>query len=192
MRISRVQAEKNREQILKTACALFRDRGFEGIGVSELMGAAGFTHGGFYGHFGSKEELILESCARTFAEKEEFWKHELDNNSDRPLMAIAKHYLTASHRDKPATGCPLASWATDVARQPRSIRRRFTDGLRHLVELLVKHIPGKTDRSRYHKSLSIWATLVGAIVLARATDDSELSEDILRAAIENLRDQESR
>lgn len=186
MKISREQAARHREQILDVATRLFLERGLEGIGVAELMAAAGFTHGGFYGHFSSKEELIDQCCARAFTEKVEMWRAEFVSCQGRPLRAMVKRYLTPKHRQDPGTGCPLASWAVDASRQPRSIRRTFTDGLRRLVKIVSSELSGKSKREPDREALATWSTLVGAMVLARAVDDPRLADEILRSAARRL------
>lgn len=186
MKVSREQAAKHREHIVETAATLFRERGFDGVGVAELMKAAGLTHGGFYGHFASKEQLMTESCTRAFDQKERLWTTELTNRRGTPLEVMAKRYLSARHRKDHGTGCPLASWAVDASRQPESIRNTFTDGMQRLVKVLAEQLESGSTSERYQKSLSTWATLVGAIVLARATNDTKLADDILQAATRSL------
>lgn len=188
MKVSREQAARHREQILETAARLFRERGFDGIGVSDLMAAAGFTHGGLYGHFSSKEDLIVEACTHAFSEKESLWLKELGDSQDQPLATITNRYLCNHHRRTPGTGCPLASWAVDASRQPKSIRQAFTAGLRRLVNLLADQLGLPSAEERYQKSLATWSTLVGAIVLARAVNDRQLSKDILKSAAESIRE----
>ena len=186
MKVSREQAAKHRERILDVAAKMFRERGFDGIGVADLMQQAGFTHGGFYGHFASKEALMAQACARAFAEKVALWHEERELDVDRPLASAATYYLTAAHRDDPGTGCPMATLASDVARQAPSIRRAFTEGLRQLVELLTAKLPGSSQAGKRRSALAAWATLVGALMLARAVDDPELSDEILHAVSASL------
>src|SRR4029453_19541751 len=108
MKVSREQAARNRERILDAAAQLFRERGFEGVGVADLMKEAGLTPGGFYGHFSSKEDLIAEASARALTRSLARWS-ELGERAPRdPLSAIAGVYLTGRHRDNPGTGCLLA------------------------------------------------------------------------------------
>ena len=186
MKVSREQAAKNRERILEVAAKLFRERGFDGIGVADLMHQAGFTHGGFYGHFASKEDLMAQACARSFAEKISLWHDERELDVDRPLASAAKSYLTAGHRDDPGTGCPTATLAVDVSRQAPPIRRAFTEGLGHLVEFLTAKLPGRSQAVKRKKALFAWSTLVGAMILARAVDDPELSDEILSAVADSI------
>jgi len=188
MKVSREQSLKNRERILEVAAKMFRERGFDGIGVADLMKRAGFTHGGFYGHFASKEDSMAQACAHSFAEKVSLWYEERELDADRPLASAAKYYLTAEHRDNPGTGCPTATLAIDAARQAPSIRHAFTEGLRQLVEFLTAKLPGRSRAAKRKKALSAWAALAGGMMLARAVDDPELSDEILNAVAESIGD----
>src|SRR6266511_50770 len=129
MKVSREQAAQNRERIVETAAQLFRKRGFEGIGVSDLMKEAGFTHGGFYGHFSSKEDLIAEASARALTRSLALWSELTERASSDRLAAIAGAYLTSIHRDNPGAGCLLAALGPDVSRQGPTVRRAATDHL---------------------------------------------------------------
>src|SRR5687767_15927798 len=108
MKVSREQAALNRERILEAAAQLFRERGFDGIGVADLMKEAGLTHGGFYGHFSSKEELIAEASARALTGSLAVWRKPAERAPDDPLSAVAGAYLTRRHRDNAGVGCPAA------------------------------------------------------------------------------------
>jgi TetR/AcrR family transcriptional repressor of nem operon len=186
MRVSREQAAENRERILAMAAKLFREKGFDGIGVADLMGAAGLTHGGFYGHFASKEDLAAQACARTFARSVEAWGRSVGQGTRGALAAIAASYLSVKHRDHPGGGCLLAALGTDVARQGPSVRRVVTEGLLGLIGLLARVVPGRSAAARRERALATMASLVGALVLARAVDDETLSEEILRATAASL------
>src|SRR3954447_13736831 len=105
MKVSREQASQNRERIVETAAQLFRERGFEGIGVADLMREAGLTHGGFYGHFSSKEDLIAEASARALMRSLALLSNAAEKAPADPLPAIAGAYLSTRHRDKPGEGC---------------------------------------------------------------------------------------
>src|SRR3982750_409763 len=115
MKVSREQAARNRERILDTAAQLFRERGFEGIGVADLMKAAGLTHGGFYGHFASKDDLVAQAAALALEQSVALWEKLADRPQDDPLSAIAGVYLTSRHRDDPGAGCLLAALGPDVS-----------------------------------------------------------------------------
>ncbi len=172
MKVSREQAAQHRERILEAAAQRFRERGFEGIGVADLMKEAGLTHGGFYGHFSSKD-------AR--------WHKVADRASGDPLSALAGAYLTSSHRDNPGAGCVLAALGPDVSRQGPAVRHSVTGYVRSACDLLAKLVPGKSKAARRQEAISTWATLVGAIVIARAVDDRALSREILDAGLASVR-----
>ena len=182
MKVSREQAAQNRERIIEAAAQLFRERGFEGIGVADLMKEAGLTHGGFYGHFGSKDDLIAEAAALALTRSLGLLSDVPRGASADPLAAIAGAYLSSKHRDDPGTGCLLAALGSDVSRQGPAVRRVVTDHMRSAVELLMKLVPGKARAARRQKAISTYATLVGAMVIARAVDSRELSQEILEAA----------
>src|SRR5437762_113349 len=144
MRVSREQAAQSRERIVETAAQLFRERGFEGIGVADLMKEAGLTHGGFYGHFSSKEDLVAEASARALMRSLALFSTVAEQGGADPLSAIATAYLTSRHRDNPGEGCLLAALGSDVSRQGRTVRRAVTDHLRSAVDLLATLVRGKS------------------------------------------------
>src|SRR3954466_14937410 len=138
MKVSREQAAANRERIVEAAAQLFRERGFDGIGVADLMKEAGLTHGGFYGHFSSKDELIAEASALALSESLEDWTRLADRKHDDPLSAMAGAYLATRHRDDPGAGCLLAALGPDVSRQGPAVRRAVTDHVRSACDFLAK------------------------------------------------------
>ena len=147
------------------------------------MKAAGLTHGGFYGHFGSKEDLAVEACERVLARTTEIWPAIAAKNPEAPLKGLLDRYLTARHRDGPGEGCIYAALASDVARQNSpALRRTFTTALRPLIDTLVRIVPGRSRGARRQKALACLSAMVGALILARAVDDAELSDEILAAA----------
>jgi TetR/AcrR family transcriptional regulator, transcriptional repressor for nem operon len=187
MKVSREQAAQNRERIVVAAAQRFRERGFDGIGVADLMKEAGLTHGGFYGHFSSKEDLIAEASARALTSSLALWSKLAQRAPGDPLSAIAGVYLTTRHRDNPGTGCLLAALGPDVSRQGPAVRRAVTDYVRSACDLLARLIPGRSRAARRQKAISAYATLVGAMVMARAVDDRALSEEILEAGLASVR-----
>ena len=179
MRVTREQAAAHREKILDVAGALFRERGFDGIGVADIMKQAGLTHGGFYGHFGSKEDLAAEITARVLGR--EGWPQRMTGTPNPTFADVVRKYLTPRHREDAGHGCLFAALGSDVVRQPRSVRRAFTEGLRERVETLRKLLPGRSAAAQREKALATMAGLVGALVLSRAVDDPKLSDEILEA-----------
>jgi TetR/AcrR family transcriptional repressor of nem operon len=176
MRVSKEQAAENRERILKEASRLIRERGISGTGVDALTEAAGMTHGSLYSQFGSKERLVEEALAYAIASKGQEVPEVF------ALRDYVSEYLSAAHRDAPGSGCPLAALCCEMPRQSRGVRERFTAGLRELAGRLADRMPsGKKQRARNEEALATVASLVGAVVLARAVNDPKLSDDILRA-----------
>jgi TetR/AcrR family transcriptional regulator, transcriptional repressor for nem operon len=187
MKVSREQAALNRERILEAAAQLFRQRGFDGIGVADLMKEAGLTHGGFYGHFSSKEELIAEASERALTSTFAFLSRQAERGGSDPLSAVANSYLSSRHRDDPGTGCLLAALGPDVSRQGRAVRRTVTDYVHSAVDLLTTLVPGKSKAARRQNAISTYATLVGTMVMARAVDDRALSQEILDAGLASVK-----
>lgn len=180
MRVSRQTAQRHHEEIVGTASRLFREKGFDAVGVAELMAAAGLTHGGFYGHFRSKAALSAEATSAALAETAERWAARAAARPDDPLGGIVDGYLTAAHRDAAGSGCAIASLATDVARAAPEIRHGFTEALRPVIAVVETAMPEGTEDART-EALGTIAAMMGAMVLARAVDDPELSEAFLTA-----------
>jgi TetR/AcrR family transcriptional repressor of nem operon len=186
MRVSREKAAENRERIVETAAALFRTKGFGGIGVADIMKAANLTHGGFYGHFESKDDLIGEASRRSTARAAANWERVVADAPDKPYAALLKHYLSPRHRDDPGTGCAFAALGTDVARSGKSVRKTFADGLQPLLAILAKALPESSKAARRRKAVATMAAMVGALTLARAVEDTALSDEILEAVRQEL------
>lgn len=183
MRVSREQMRENRERILETAATLFRERGFDGVGVADVMKAVGLTHGGFYGHFASKDDLAAEAIGRAFVNSNRWAAEAGAAQPQAPLQAIASHYLSPSHRDDPGHGCPVAALGCDIARQGEASRLAATEGVRAGIAGLSAFAPGKTADERRTSAIASYATLVGALVLSRMVDDEALSDEVLAAAV---------
>ena len=186
MRVSREKAAENRERIIDAAASLFRAKGFSGIGVADIMRAADLTHGGFYGHFASKDDLVAQASRRTMARAAANWKRVVAADPDRPYAALLQHYLTPAHRDEPGRGCAFAALSNDAARSGKTVRDAFTDGLAPLLDLLTQAIPGRSKASRRRKAVAAMASLVGALSLARAVGDPALADEILKAVRREL------
>ena len=119
MKVSREQAALNRERIVDVAARLFREKGYDGIGVADLMKNAGLTHGGFYGHFASKEDLMIEACQHALHQSLEGWRAKVASDPQRALPAIIENYLTTRHRDQPGGGHGRRCGAHVARRAPR-------------------------------------------------------------------------
>jgi TetR/AcrR family transcriptional repressor of nem operon len=186
MRVSREKAAQHRERIIDAAGALFRAKGFGGIGVADIMKAAELTHGGFYGHFASKDDLVAQASRRTMARAAENWSKRAAADPDAPFAALLEHYLSPRHRDDPGQGCAFAALGNDAARSGKVVRTAFAEGLEPLIDILAQSIPGRSKATRRRKALAAMATLVGALTLARAVEGAPLSDDILDATRREL------
>ena len=176
MRVTREKAAENRQRIVDTAARLFRDRGFDGIGVDAIMKGAGLTHGGFYGHFVSKDALAAEAVTRA-----------LDRNAARQgglasLAETVSDYLSERHRADRANGCIVAALAADCGRQGPAVRKSLTAGVRAQIGRLATLLGRGTPAARRRRAIATYAGMVGALTLARAVDDPDLSREILSAA----------
>ena len=178
------QAEKalSRERILAQASRQIRDGGLASVSVGALMKSVGLTHGGFYGHFDSKEALMAEAVAHAQARSRELWTKRAAASPGDELATLAKMYLTPRHRDDPGGGCVVAALATDAARQGPDVRRVLADGLRASFDFLSGLVAAASAAARRRKAIATYASWVGALVLARAAaDDAALSREILEA-----------
>jgi len=184
MRVSREQFLENREKILEAAARLFRERGFDEVGVAEVMKAAGLTHGGFYGHFKSKDDLIAQATgcgARPFVEK---WRQIIDTAGPDAMRTLARTYLGDAHLKATGEGCQIAALGPEIARRPPEDRAAVTAGIKRLSELLETVAPGDTAAERRKHALQAYASWVGALVLARISDDPAFAREVREAVAE--------
>ena len=186
MRVTKEKAAENRERILTAAARLFRERGLSGVGVDALGEAAGMTHGSLYSQFGSKERLAAEALTEALARSASRTALEDVEPGSGALSGFIRRYLSARHRDEPGQGCALAALGCEIPRQPLAVRRAFTEGLQATVGRIARLLPQGRRQAKEDEALSVMATLVGALVLARAVDDPALSKRILAAAKDRL------
>lgn len=176
MRVSKAQAQANREHIVETASVLFRERGFDGVGVADLMAAAGFTHGGFYKHFGSKADLMAEAAANSLAQS-------LTNTGELDVSGFIDLYVSRDHRDARGSGCTLAALCGDAARQSAELKTTFASGVESTLAALGKNYETGQDAAQEEvraKMIDTLAHAIGALMLSRACpDDSALADEIL-------------
>jgi TetR/AcrR family transcriptional regulator, transcriptional repressor for nem operon len=185
MKVSKAQSAENRQAVLDAAARLYLERGLGGVGVAEISREAGFTHGGFYGRFASKDEFAAEACALAFEAPLARLQASLQKHGGdaRPYF---QNYLTPRHRDDAGGGCPMPALATDAARAQGPVPEALTRGIGAYLETLACHrpdggvveVPSSADKARAITSLS---ALVGGMVLARATAEAApaLSDEIL-------------
>jgi len=189
-RVTRKQADLNREAIKVAAARLFREKGFTGVAIPEITGAAGLTHGSFYGHFSSKEQMAAEASAAAFRVGFERWELR---RAGQPSAAAARTgfiagYLTERNRDNPGDACPLAALAGDVARLglESPVRKTFIDGIQVILEKLASVQAGGDAGTVERQALTDLSAMVGALILSRATKSSALSEKFLHLVTAEL------
>lgn len=180
MKVSREQATKNRAHVVEVAGTEFRKRGFDGIGVADLMKAAGLTHGGFYNNFPSKDALAAEAVTQVFAETTARMRERASRARD-PLAAVVHFYLSPEHRDSPASGCAIGALAQDAGRGSEPLRAAFQAGIEGYLDLMVE----LTGTSRAD-AIAIYSTMIGALTLSRAVANPILADEILAATTTRL------
>lgn len=188
MRVSRVQAAENRQNVINVASRLFRERGFDGIGLKDLMEAAGLTQGAFYKQFASKEDLAVEASNRALERASLRWSDAAAQNPDDPLGAVIAFYLSADHRGERMDGCPIVALGSDAARQGPGVKAAFETGIKAHLEVLGRFLAGSGGEESRGKAMAILATMIGAITLSRVVNDPDLAQAFLDAAAEQVRD----
>lgn len=185
MRGSNEKAQENRERVIDAAAARLRKSGLDGINIVDLMKSAGMTHGGFYKQFKSKDDLVLQGVKRAIEGSSAAIKLQL-TEADDPLAALIRFYVSPEHRDNPASGCSLASLATDAARSNApDLQALIGDLVARYLELLTDLSSGQDDTARNH-AIATLAEMVGAVILARAVPDRALSDELLQVAAVDL------
>jgi TetR/AcrR family transcriptional repressor of nem operon len=186
MRVSRIQAEENRQTVITVASRLFRQRGFDGIGLKDLMKGAGLTQGGFYKQFASKEDLAVQASSRAFESASRRWSAAVEANPEDPLGAVLAFYLSMDHREEKMDGCPIVALGSDAARQSSDVKASFEAGIKAHLEILGRLI-GETDGEEPSgKAMAILSTMVGALILSRVVNDESLSKRFLQAAANSV------
>ena len=180
MKVSKEVMAGHREQIIAAAARRYRERGFDGISVADLMKEVGLTHGGFYRHFSSKEELIALSVLRAVSDTITEWRKIADDATGDRLEAVAHYYLSLRHHDHPETGCLAAALGCELSRLPSSMKDAVTEGERQIIGFLSGIAPDKTKALRRKHAIVAFASMVGGMTLARMTSDGELRREILK------------
>ncbi len=175
--------EKTHRRIVESASKEFRTHGFEGVGIAKLMGTLRLTHGGFYAHFADKEGLVAEASAAALDQSVEMMLGALKAGG---FPVMLDYYLSEEHRDNPALGCPLPTLTAELARHTEPVREAFTKRLFEAFHAIAEYMPGHTQAQKLEKVSVMFASMVGAMSLARAVSDPVLSKIILRSAQEHL------
>lgn len=179
MKVTKDQAAANKEAILTAASRMYREKGIDGIGIGELSRSVGLTHGGFYGQFpGGKEQLASEAVTRTFESNIQNWQDA------KSIPELIGRYLTQGHLNNWTDGCPIPALAADVARTGGAVSSSFTKGIEQLIDLLMELVEGETRDEKHQESLRILSSIAGAMLIARALDNPELSRQFLQSVID--------
>lgn len=182
MRVTKEQAQASRRRIVEKAAELFRERGFEGIGVADLMKASGMTHGGFYRHFSSKDDLAREAAGAAYDQLER-------ETEGRTVEALLTRYISAKHRDDLSQGCPTSALGGDAMRQAEPVKEVFAQGVETWIGMIGEALGADEDLKdvdRRALSIDLAARAVGAVILSRAAASyPALSDEILGSALES-------
>ncbi len=183
MRHSEEDKWRSHERIVEAAARRIREAGTDGPGVAEIMSDAGMTHGGFYKHFASRDELIAEAAARACAEGSARVTETTARAAD-PLAALITTYLSAEHRDDPGTGCAVAALGGDAARPGNPARGAYTAQIRSYIDRLEGLLAedGAGARDLRERAIATMSCMAGALVIARAVEDPELADEMLAGA----------
>jgi TetR/AcrR family transcriptional repressor of nem operon len=183
MRHSKAEKAKTHRRIVAIASRRFREEGIAGIGIADLMKEAGLTVGGFYKHFASRDDLVAEALGSVL----EMWKRQVNAaaSGGPPVtyQSLVDDYLSEAHRDHPGTGCAVSALAGDIARSDKRTRAVVTRQIRDNIALVATLIPGgnkKENVSARSQAVLAYCALVGAMAVARAVSDEQLSREILK------------
>ncbi|HEX7856381.1 MAG TPA: helix-turn-helix domain-containing protein [Sphingobium sp.] len=169
MKVTREQMAQNRDRILTEAGRLFREKGFDAVSVAEVMKAAGLTHGGFYGHFRSKDDLIAHAISQAVGSQ----------SATDDIDAWIDAYLSGPHRDHPELGCPMAALAGFMRQQAPEARASMAKMLAGQIDALAQTVSGTDATARRRAAIGRLSAMVGALILSRAIDDPALSDELL-------------
>jgi TetR/AcrR family transcriptional regulator, transcriptional repressor for nem operon len=182
--------ERTHERILRAAARAIRKHGYEGVGVADVMKEAGLTHGGFYAHFASRDALLAEAAEHAGIESVENLSRAVARaKPGEELMALVDSYLADRHVEAPeqGMGCALAAAGSEVPRQQEDVRRAVSRRIKGMIGLVERQFPDRGKNAAHEKAMAIVASMVGALLLARAVGDAQLSRSIRKAARELIR-----
>jgi AcrR family transcriptional regulator len=179
--------EASHERIVSVAARAIRRSGYDGTGVSDIMKEAGLTHGAFYAHFASREAMLAEAAGRACAESAAAAADAVTHAPPQEaLTRMLNAYLSKAHLDNAELGCPLAALGSETSRQAPEVRRVATRHIKEMVDLLARQSPDWGQPGAHQRALLTLSTMVGALLLARAVDEPELSDSLLDASLQHL------
>ena len=179
--------EASHERILEAAARAIRRSGYGGTGVADIMKEAGLTHGGFYAHFDSREAMLAEAADRAGAQAvAALERFTASAPSEEAFRTLVRTYLSKTHVSRAETGCPVAALGSEMPRQAPEVRRASTHRIKEMIDLVGRHSPDWGRPGCHEHALVTTATMVGALVLARAVDDPKLADSMLEATLKSL------
>ena len=179
--------ELTHERIVAAAARATRRSGYDGTGVADIMKAVGLTHGGFYAHFASRDAMLAEAADRAGAESvATLTRVAAAARPQDALRALIRSYLSQEHLQGVEAGCPVAALGSEMPRQAVKVRRAATRRVKEMIDLVARHAPRKGEPGGYERALVTVATMVGALVLARAVDDPKLSKALRQASLKHF------
>jgi AcrR family transcriptional regulator len=179
--------EATHERIVETAARAIRRTGYDGAGVAEIMKEAGLTHGGFYAHFDSREGMLAEAADRAGADgMAVLARVAAAAPPKKALEAMLRAYLSKEHVEGVETGCAIAALGSEMPRQRPKVRRAATRRIKEMIDLVARQSPDRGQPGAHERALVTVATALGALVLARAVDDPELTKALRESALKHL------
>ena len=193
MSLSAAHKAETRRSIIESARRLFKERGYNGVGIDAIMADAGLTHGGFYAHFDSKQDLFAEAISENGLEEMlEILRNEGVHDPAEQFRRVIEMYLSAWHKDHPGEGCPLPTLTASISQSDDFVRETFTKTLQEGAQGFASLMPGGSKKNS-RKAFAVMATMVGGVLLARAVHDETLAQDILdicQEAIDRIADEQ--
>lgn len=179
--------EATHERIVETAARAIRRNGYDGNSVADIMKEAGLTHGGFYAHFASREAMLAEAADHAGAEAvATSARIAATAPPEQGLQWLLRAYLSRKHCNNPEIGCPVAALGSEMSRQAPEVRRAATRRIKEMIDVVARQSPDWGHPGAHERALVTAATMVGALIMARAVDDPKLSDALLKAALKEL------
>jgi TetR/AcrR family transcriptional regulator, transcriptional repressor for nem operon len=186
-RVATRSKEATHDRIVDAAARAIRRSGYNGTGVADIMKDAGLTHGGFYAHFPSREAMLAEAADRAGSESVAMMERIAASfPPPQTLSAMVRAYLSKEHLEGIETGCATAALGSEMPRQAPEVRRAATRRIKEMIDLFSRQAPDWGQPGAHERALVTVATMVGTLVLARAVDDSRLSDALREAALKHL------
>ena len=187
MRYSKEHKLETHARIVRKASVRLREKGAHGVGVADLMKEAGLTHGGFYAHFDSRDDLVIEAFTHAMDRSTERWRKLAEQTPrERRFATIVNSYLTSLHRDDPGRGCAIPTLGAEIARESSRTRRVFAGRLDQMIDILADQVPNLPRKAARKRAAAAMATMIGTLVMARVAGSGDFSDEILGAGREAL------